>query len=260
MSMSKIEKKFPKVIVSFKDVGETPLEVIKSLKKEVPEFKDTSITYAGRLDPMAEGVLLLLVGDEVHEKEEYLKLDKVYSFDVLFGFSTDSYDVLGKITNSEDVVLTKKIIETAIKGLVGTQDQEYPPYSSKPVDGKPLSQWAREERLYEIDIPTHSVIVKSLSFVGLNTVGAKELIKTITANIDLVKGDFRQAETKELWKAYVENSMMDAFQIASFSIECSSGTYVRGIVHEMGQRLGVPATTFHITRESIGDYRVEGEE
>jgi len=255
--MSKTEKKLPKVIVSFKEVGETPLEVIETIKSEVAEFKDVPITYAGRLDPMAEGVLLLLVGDEVHEKEEYLKLDKVYTFEVLFGFSTDSYDVLGKITDSEDGKLTKKLLETAIKGLVGTREEEYPPYSSRPVDGKPLFQWARDGRLHEITIPTHDVTVDKLSFVELNTIGTKELIETIQTNVDLVKGDFRQEEIKELWKAYIENSMMEEFQIAKFYIECSSGTYVRTIVCEIGKRLGIPTTTFHIKRESVGDYTAE---
>ena len=255
--MEETEKNLPKVIISFKEVGETPLEVIDTLKRETDELKGVPITYAGRLDPMAEGVLLLLIGDEVHSKEDYLKLDKVYSFEVLFGFSTDTFDVLGKITDSEDGTLSESAIENAVKKVKGIQTLYYPPYSSKTVDGKPLFKWAREGRLHEITLPSRSVKIKKLIFEEIYKIGVEELLATINSNIDKVNGDFRQEEIKELWSAYIENSMMEEFQVGTFTLECSSGTYVRAIVDELSNILDVPATTFHIKRVSVGDYRVE---
>mgnify|MGYP000153282325 CR=1 FL=1 len=79
----------------YKPVGLSPLDIINILKDKSPEYQDVPITYAGRLDPMAEGVLLLLAGDEVHKNEEYQKLDKEYEAEILIGFNTDTYDVLG---------------------------------------------------------------------------------------------------------------------------------------------------------------------
>lgn len=255
--MEKSKKKFPKVIVSFKEVGETPLQVIETVKREVPELERIPITYAGRLDPMAEGVLLLLVGEEVTEKEAYLKLDKEYTFEVLFGFATDSYDILGKVTDTEDGVLTEKLLKTAVQGLIGTQSQAYPPYSSKTVKGKPLFEWARESRLHEIKFPVHQVTVHTFDFQGLETITASELKKEITKNIKKVSGDFRQEECLELWRAYIKTSKLPEFQIATFKVRCSSGTYIRSLVHDLSKRLGIPATTYHIQRTSVGEYTVE---
>ncbi len=91
-----------KVIKIYKKKGETPLECIGNLKKQDENLKLLSMTYAGRLDPLAEGVLLILVGDEVNNKNEYLKLPKEYEVDILFGFGTDTYDLMGKIIETKE--------------------------------------------------------------------------------------------------------------------------------------------------------------
>ncbi len=83
------------VLKLYKNRGETPLECLERFRKNNPEYKDEKMTYAGRLDPLAKGVLLVLVGEECKNKEKYLCLDKEYEVDVLFGFATDTYDVLG---------------------------------------------------------------------------------------------------------------------------------------------------------------------
>jgi tRNA pseudouridine55 synthase len=84
-----------KVLNLYKQAGETPLECILRFKKNNPEYENVPMTYAGRLDPLAEGVLLVLTGKEVHRKEEFLNLKKEYEVDVLFGVGTDTFDVLG---------------------------------------------------------------------------------------------------------------------------------------------------------------------
>ncbi len=84
-----------KVLELYKKEGETPLETIEGFKKENPEYSEQKMTYAGRLDPMAEGVLIVLVGEECKNKDKYLGLDKEYEFEILWGFETDTYDILG---------------------------------------------------------------------------------------------------------------------------------------------------------------------
>ncbi|MDE1988462.1 MAG: hypothetical protein KGJ58_03695 [Patescibacteria group bacterium] len=83
------------VLNIYKKAGETPLETISRFRADNQEYQKEKITYAGRLDPLAEGVLILLVGDAVYEKEKYLKTDKEYEAEILFGFETDTYDILG---------------------------------------------------------------------------------------------------------------------------------------------------------------------
>ena len=79
-----------KVIVLNKKEGETPLESLENFRAKNKKYQDVKMTYAGRLDPMASGVLLVLAGDETKNKEKYLNLDKEYEFEILFGFATDT--------------------------------------------------------------------------------------------------------------------------------------------------------------------------
>ncbi|MDQ3244755.1 MAG: tRNA pseudouridine(55) synthase TruB, partial [bacterium] len=80
-----------------KKEGETPLEALESFRVKAKIGKEVKMTYAGRLDPMASGLLIILAGEECKNKEKYLRLDKEYNFEVLFGFATDTYDILGKV-------------------------------------------------------------------------------------------------------------------------------------------------------------------
>ncbi|MCX6720304.1 MAG: hypothetical protein NTW11_00645 [Candidatus Staskawiczbacteria bacterium] len=73
---------------------------MEGFKVKNPEYLNVPMTYAGRLDPMASGVLVVLAGPEIKNKEKYLALDKEYEFSILFGFSTDTYDILGKVIDA----------------------------------------------------------------------------------------------------------------------------------------------------------------
>ncbi len=83
------------VLVLNKQVGETPLECMDRFRDANPEYVNVKMTYAGRLDPMADGVLIVLVGDAVHRKDEFSALDKEYVCTAILGVGTDSYDILG---------------------------------------------------------------------------------------------------------------------------------------------------------------------
>ena len=97
-----INKNIKKVLKLNKKPGETPLECLNRFKVDNPEYEGEKMTYAGRLDPLASGVLLVLVGEECKKKEKYLGLDKEYELTILFGFSTDSHDVLGLIEDKKE--------------------------------------------------------------------------------------------------------------------------------------------------------------
>jgi tRNA U55 pseudouridine synthase TruB len=71
------------------------LEVLENFKEENPKYKEIKFAYAGRLDPMAEGQLLILVGDTCKERDKYLNLDKEYEFEILLGLKSDTKDLLG---------------------------------------------------------------------------------------------------------------------------------------------------------------------
>lgn len=253
------------VEIVYKKIGETPLEAINRFrlenKNENPELDFLPITYAGRLDPMAEGLLILLVGERAKEKEKYLDLPKTYEFEILWGFETDSLDLLGKITNHKSQITKKDIpeienVKNYIEKTKGRFEQMYPAFSSRPVNGKPLFEWAREGKVSEIDIPKHTVEVFSVDYEGRKEITKEVLLRYIVVKIDSVKGDFRQEEIKKGWQEALENSKQDIYIIDQIKLEVSSGFYVRQFAYDLGRSLGVPVVAFGIKRTKVGEYEV----
>ena len=77
------QKILRKVIVLNKKEGETPLEAAESFRYLHKAYKDIKMTYAGRLDPIASGLLLILAGEEIKNKEKYLNLNTIRVFEIL---------------------------------------------------------------------------------------------------------------------------------------------------------------------------------
>ncbi len=244
-----------KIILLDKKEGDTPLEALEIFRSKNKSYKDIKMTYAGRLDPMASGLLLVLAGEETKNKEKYLALDKEYEFEILFGFTTDTYDILGKIvkhsSSSSDKKELEKLIKKHLKHFIGKFTQKYPIYSSKTVKGKQLFAYARSGE--DVEIPTREVNVKSLKFIKIHTVTNKKLFDKINKRVHKVRGDFRQKEILKLWDKYLCTSTLK-YNIASFKIKCSSGTYVRGIANSLGENIDIPALAFSIKRTKIGKW------
>jgi tRNA pseudouridine55 synthase len=246
------------VLNLYKTMGETPRERLERLREQRREFHNEVLSYAGRLDPMAEGVLLCLVGSANARREAYLDLNKEYVLDVLFGFATDTYDILGKVVevgDPEDV--TKAAIKQALQEFRGEVSQEYPPYSSKTVEGKTLFEWARTNALGTLVLPRRTVNIFDIELTALYKVQEPELLSYIESNVAKVNGDFRQEEVVRLWRRRLSFDGTREFPCSTIKISCSSGTYARSIANGLGEKLGVPALALHILRTKVGEYTVE---
>jgi tRNA pseudouridine55 synthase len=246
------------VLNLYKKLGETPRERLERLRTEKPHYAHEVLSYAGRLDPMAEGVLLCLVGSANKRRDTYLDLGKEYMLDILFGFSTDTYDILGRVTDTGDATaLTKAALQQALNEFRGHVNQEYPPYSSKTVEGKSLFEWARNNALSSILLPSRSVTIYHLDIMSLYKVKEPQLLSYIEESVGKVSGDFRQEEILAAWRRNLKTKGTREFPCATVKIECSSGTYARSIAHGVGKELGIPALALHILRTQAGEYRVE---
>ncbi len=245
-----------KVINTYKPVGETPLETINKFRKKYPDYRDIKIAYAGRLDPMAHGVLVLLIEPETKNRNKYQNLDKTYEFEVLFGVSTNTHDTLGLITEKSEKMIGsfEGKPNVVVRNLVGTHTQKFPPYSSARVDGEPLYKIAREKRLSEIKIPEKEIEIKNAVLMSLGTISASDLKEEVFRRIDLVNGNFRQNEIRKSWNNFFDSSRSSSFPIARIKIKCSSGTYVRSIANDMGEKLGIPSLALNILRTDVGKY------
>lgn len=256
--MDNSQEKQTGVHVVYKNLGETPLECLERFKRENSELERVPLTYAGRLDPMAEGVLVALSGQAIAQKDMYLGLSKVYEAQVLWGFETDTLDLLGLVSNNSVGVPTVHEVQSVLGKSVGKFEQKYPVYSSQPVSGKSLFQWAREGRINEIEIPTHEVeILEPIVFVDRKEITGGELLIEVERRISLVHGDFRQKEIVEKWREVLNSRVTDVFTLDRISCHVGSGFYVRQFIADLAHELRTVATTFHILRKSVGEFGVE---
>lgn len=241
------------MLTVYKPLGKTPLQMLDQLRSERPELMDEKLSYAGRLDPMAEGVMLVLVGDANKEREKYLALDKVYEFEMLLGVSTDTYDLLGLVEEVKpDIQVGENEVKEALKNFADKNTLPYPPFSSKTVDGKPLWWWAREGKLDDIELPMNDFEVYELEMLNESKKSSEQLLIDVEKRIGLVEGNFRQEEILKSWKRSLEN-IDTKFPLLKYQMSCSSGTYVRSIIHDIGKRFKFGALAYSIKRLKIGD-------
>jgi tRNA U55 pseudouridine synthase TruB len=96
-------------------------------------------------------------------------------------------------------------------------------------------------------MPTKEVEIHSIEMLGTSTIETANLKARVLANIAKVTGDFRQPEIKESWA-----TIQGSFSTMLIRVTCSSGTYMRSLVHRMGQDAGCGAIALSIRRTWIG--------
>lgn len=236
----------------YKYEGETPLACIKRIQQSFPYYEDLPMTYAGRLDPMADGLLILLAGEECKNKESYLDLDKTYIVDIAFGINTDTHDALGSVTASQETAIKPDVLTYAVKNFIGKQDQLYPDYSSKTVHGKPLFYYARNGLLDTIERPSHTVNIYTINIINKNTLPFTLLQNNAIKRIGSIEGDFRQQEILQSWQTVnLENVLL-----VRIEVQASRGTYMRQLACDIGKNIGCPAIAWRIYRSKIGNFEL----
>lgn len=252
------------IIPVYKPVGETPLDTLNRLRREQPVYREATLGYAGRLDPMASGVLLVLANEANLQRKELERLDKEYQFSWIPGLQTDTYDLMGVVTSMQPEGIAQKKIETTSMDLtpirkllekyVGSFTQPYPPYSSARVNGKPLYYWARAGKLDTITRPTKTVTITSLTLDRISTRTGRELLSQLTTTIQGVRGEFRQNEIIQRWEEVLKPYLHYQWPEYHATCVCSSGTYIRSLVDSIGTDLGPGAVTSSIIRTRVGSY------
>ena len=244
-------------ILIYKKIGETPLEAIGRLRLENNKLEKERLSYAGRLDPLAEGLLLILVGDECDESRRkiFLGLDKEYDIEVLFGISTDSYDLLGlpEISNITGQGNLLEEVEKAIPEYLGNaHDLKYPPFSSKTINGRSLFELAKLGEIATSDLPPLKGKINSIEIIGSRDLFLDEILNVVEDQVSKVKGDFRQQEILERWNSL--EKVKYAFPALQLRVKCESGVYMRSLAKSLGERIGPKGLAFSIKRVKIGNY------
>lgn len=254
---------YPKTLIIEKMIGETPLEAIKRLRNIYTLPPNLPLSYAGRLDPMASGKLLILVGDECKKQKTYHNLDKEYVVELLLGVSSDSGDILGKVNKGTTVLVSRTDVDRLFSRLRGTICLPYPIFSSKTVHGKPLHTWALEDKIHTINIPIKKSNIYKLQFNGIHTIDRDTLYETVRTKIETITpvtnpkkilgNDFRRDVVRAHWKN-IATKHTQQYQVLSFTCIASSGTYMRSLCEHIAQALGTQGLALSIHRTRIGIY------
>jgi tRNA pseudouridine55 synthase len=176
------------------------------------------IGHTGTLDPMATGVLPVAVG-KATKLIQYLYDTKSYRAFIKLGIRTDSYDLEGQILETNPVKIDTEKIKSALKEFQGNITQTPPMHSAVHYKGKRLYEYARANIKIE-DIPERQVSISSI-----------ELVQILEENS--------------------ENPVIIA------DIDCSSGTYIRSIANDLGNKLGYGATLNDLIRTKSGKLTID---
>lgn len=251
-------------VVVDKKVGETPLKAVQIWKREHPDYAEVPASYAGRLDPMASGKLLVLIGDACKRQRAYTDLDKEYEIEVLLGAGSDTGDVLGVPEYARDKIeMNREILATVLRSERGAHMRAYPAFSSKTVQGKPLFLHALEGTLSGMKIPEHIEHIYRIRHDGSCIIPSAELKKRIRGLLDRVPRtdepskrlgeDFRVDAIRAHWESLFKEIGGD-FTVLHLTVTCASGTYMRSLAGRIGAALGTKALALSIKRTRIGRY------
>jgi tRNA pseudouridine(55) synthase len=260
----------PRYVVLEKPIGQTPLETIEAWRSARPKRANIPATYAGRLDPMASGKLLVLLGEECKKRDLYTGLDKEYEIELVLDVSTDTGDALGmaNISSGQTHPLRKEILES-VRSCIGTHTIPYPAFSSKTVSGKPLFLYALEGTLDLITIPTHEETIYKIAVQKQSTLSKEQLQKRISDTLSLVPrstepskvlgADFRQDEIRTKWNELL-SSLPDerTFTTLTLRVTCASGTYMRTLASRIASELSTRGFALSIKRTKIGRFKKFG--
>ena len=147
----------------YKEAGYTSFDVVAKLRGILKQKK---IGHTGTLDPTAEGVLPVCLGNGTKLCDMLTEKTKEYEAVLLLGIDTDTQDTTGEVLSEREVRVSEKEVREVIAGFVGEQMQIPPMYSAIKVDGKRLYELAREGKSVERKarpITIHSIEVKEIA-------------------------------------------------------------------------------------------------
>jgi tRNA pseudouridine55 synthase len=202
---------FDGALVIDKPQGRTSHDIVDAVR-HLAGFRQ--IGHLGTLDPLATGVLVLLLGKATRLVRFYTGRRKRYQAAFRFGYATNTYDSEGVAAGPHtSPVLDREVIERLAAESIGRFEQMPPIFSAKKVHGRPAYELARKNQAVELK----------------------------PASVEIF--EYRLTELQGT--------------VARFSIECSSGTYIRSLVHDMGQKVGCGAHLSEICRTAVGEFSLD---
>ena len=201
------------IIVINKHKGCTSHDIVYKVKKICNE----KVGHTGTLDPMATGVLPLLIGKGTLCSKYLINHDKIYRATIQLGIETDTLDAEGTIVNTIEVsseVFNEEYIINILNTFLGKQEQVPPMYSAIKINGKKLYQYAREGK--SIEVQPRNIEIYNIKLLEVNK------------------------ENKQI----------------KFEVHCSKGTYIRSLCSDISKKLGTIGHMIELQRVQVGEFNI----
>ena len=202
------------ILIINKEKGCTSHDIVYKVKKIFNE----KVGHTGTLDPLAEGVLPILIGKGTLCSKYLINHDKKYVVNLALGQKTETADLEGKIIEEKkipDKSLTQNEIEKVLKSFIGKQQQMPPIYSAIKVNGKKLYEYARKGQ--NVEIKPREIEIYDIKLM----------------NID--------AQKKQI----------------QFEVFCGKGTYIRSLCEDISEKLETVGYMESLKRIQVGDFKIE---
>ncbi len=198
------------VLIINKHAGLTSHDIVNKVRRL---YNTRRVGHTGTLDPMATGVLVVLVGRAAKAAEYIVSDTKEYRATLRLGLTTDTEDVTGEVLSSSEHIPDEIEVKAVLSEFVGKIKQIPPMYSALKVGGKKLCDLARQGTTVE-----------------------------------------REAREIEIFSLECEPSDKNTDYI--LDVKCSSGTYIRTLCADIGQRLGCGGVMATLERRAVGNYSI----
>lgn len=202
------------IIIINKQAGCTSHDIVYKVKK----ISNEKVGHTGTLDPLAEGVLPILIGKGTLCSKYLINHDKKYFVKLQLGIKTETADKEGKIVETQNVdknILNKENVINILNSFIGKQEQIPPIYSAIKVNGKKLYEYARNGKNVEI-----------------------------------------KPRVVEIYDIKLQDIDKEKNQI-NFIVHCGKGTYIRSLCEDIATKLGTIGYMEYLQRTEVGKFKIE---
>lgn len=204
------------LIIVDKPLNKTSFDIIRDLRKD---YNTRKMGHIGTLDPMATGVLPILVGEATKLSDYLMEHDKEYIATLHLGEKRDTGDSEGEVIRQAEIpIIYKDDIDKVLKSFIGESMQIPPMYSAIKVGGKKLYELARQGQTIE----------RTARKIKIDEI---ELLDYITDNNKMIEVRFR--------------------------VVCLKGTYIRVLCEDIAEKLGTVGYMKALRRTRVGNFKIE---
>lgn len=182
------------------------------LRERAESIKKAKVGHTGTLDPMASGLMILVLGSYTKRAQEFSKLDKVYEAELTLGSSSTTDDLEGELTTLLDKQPSTEEVIQVFESFIGEIKQIPPIYSAIKIDGQRAYKLARKG--HEVAMQPRQVSIFSISNVAYD------------------------------------------YPKVKFTVHVSSGTYIRSLARDVGEKLGTGAYLSALRRTKVGEFGI----